>query len=1351
MHCPKCNSEILDKSKFCPECGNNISAISANSSAEKALSIGAYRTVSAPVPETDNSLGGIRTVMGLKPAITEGLPAIKLINNRYELNEEIGRGGFAVVFRAYDLKVGTREVAVKVLNLSEKTDSQSIARFKAESGMIGSLNHRNIVTVFDSDIDCDTPFIAMEYINRGNLRDYLKEKGKLPLEEASKLFKGICSGIAYAHRKNLIHRDLKPGNVMLSKEGEELTPKIVDFGLARSGGGSEVSISGFGMGTPFYMPPEQRRDAKSVNHTADIYALGKVFYEMLTGEIPDNVDPKLIPRPEKLSDIIFKCIKSKPEERYFSVDELIADISNISVFGQESPVEKKIVTGVNVCPQCSTSNKPESKFCEKCGTGLTRKCPECDTEISVHTKHCPACGTDIEIFNTASSVLQKMAQYSKEKKWGRVIKESNLLPGKISLKGKKGTEIISTIKYLQGDAEDKQKKVKELNDEINSLTQKNDFKSALGRLNQLHAIGSEGVNVEELRISVLRDELVYRNDLYLKNIESNRYQEALCDGKLILEIIPQLKNEKIEGIKEIEASVGGLEQKMKLLAKARNSVRFMLFFKAARLIRELGKYPELKKEAASLKRGNLLRIYATLFTGCLLVFLGSLYFYNQYQNRQQFSSAMNEGKVAMQENRFADAETAFRKALIVKGYEKDSEAITSVQKAQDNIKAEIQKRELQIKEDIQKREDQKRKSDYDLAMVEGSKALSAEKWAEAESAFKKVLAVKGYENDSLASERLKAAQGGADYKRELSEATKAWFDTKTKVQGFLSDAKNPSLSDAKRCESADLALTLLQKISASSGMSYLSIAEKSVIGNMISELTSLKYKFVRIPAGFEMKKGPASDTAGWASEIRHKSTGILMIYVAPGEFMMGAQERGSDKKPGHRVKLTNGYYIGKYEVTNGKWERVMEHNPSTTLTTGKDAPVNCVSWNDCQSFCQKTGGVFRLPTEAEWEFAARGGNKSKGFIYSGSNNLDEVGWWSNNTSEYNSIHLVGQKKPNELGLYDMSGNVREWCSDWYGEYPSGSVTDPKGASSGSERVYRGGGWSSFSNYCGSSDYRWDKANQGKANPEWIGNDCGFRIAMDVPVAEVKQNTDSDISQSILRNDSKLEIANQKQQLNSSPVSGKDWTIPDIGIEFVWIKALDCWVGKYEVTNGEYREFKPDHDSEEYKGKTLNDDRQPVVYVNYYDATAYAKWLTERERKAGRLPTGYDYCLPTTDKWMIFCQCGNNRKYPWGDEWPPKYGNYSGQESAASNKIDGYNDGFPVTCPVEKSGKNEWGLYGVGGNALEYTSKRIDADLYRDSSRGGAWYFSSPDDLKVTLGVSSDSRFDFAGFRLILSR
>ena len=191
-----------------------------------------------------------------------------------------------------------------------------------------------------------------------------------------------------------------------------------------------------------------------------------------------------------------------------------------------------------------------------------------------------------------------------------------------------------------------------------------------------------------------------------------------------------------------------------------------------------------------------------------------------------------------------------------------------------------------------------------------------------------------------------------------------------------------------------------------------------------------------------------------------------MVYVSGGSFMMGSDdsEAYSDEKPVHRVTLSS-YRIGKYEVTQELWEAVMGSNPS--YFKGSRRPVENVSWEDCQTFIRKlnslTGQTFKLPTEAQWEFAARGGNSSRGYKYSGSNYIENVGCYYDNSGS--TSHNVGTKSPNELGIYDMSGNVYEWCRDWKGTYSSSSQVDPEGPSAGSYRVLRGGSWYYYARGC----------------------------------------------------------------------------------------------------------------------------------------------------------------------------------------------------------------------------------------------------------------------------------------------
>ena len=224
-----------------------------------------------------------------------------------------------------------------------------------------------------------------------------------------------------------------------------------------------------------------------------------------------------------------------------------------------------------------------------------------------------------------------------------------------------------------------------------------------------------------------------------------------------------------------------------------------------------------------------------------------------------------------------------------------------------------------------------------------------------------------------------------------------------------------------------------------------------------------------------------------------KGVQFTMMPVEAGTFTMGATSEQvnpyGDEKPTHQVTLTNNYYIGQTEVTQALWKAVMGSNPSNFK--GDNRPVEKVSWNDCQTFITKlnkrTGQNFRLPTEAEWEYAARGGKKSQGYQYSGSNNLNEVAWYTDNSSSH--THDVATKRPNELGVYDMSGNVWEWCQDWYGSYSSTSQTNPTGPTSGwSYRVFRGGRWYDGARNCRSS-------NRSGNSPGGTYGDVGLRLVL----------------------------------------------------------------------------------------------------------------------------------------------------------------------------------------------------------------------------------------------------------------
>jgi formylglycine-generating enzyme required for sulfatase activity len=235
-------------------------------------------------------------------------------------------------------------------------------------------------------------------------------------------------------------------------------------------------------------------------------------------------------------------------------------------------------------------------------------------------------------------------------------------------------------------------------------------------------------------------------------------------------------------------------------------------------------------------------------------------------------------------------------------------------------------------------------------------------------------------------------------------------------------------------------------------------------GQAAANNKSITWEVLKEP-GFVQLKG---DNIQFKIKAFYSTIGdIEMVWVEGGSFMMGSNDGQEDEKPVHEVTL-NGFYMGKYEVTQAQWQKVMGNNPSKFSGCPK-CPVEQVSWNDVQDFIIKlnaqSGKKYRLPTEAEWEYAAKGGKNNSSYRYSGSDNIDEVAWHSSNTND--ETHPIGTKKANALGIFDMSGNVSEWCSDWYDKnhYQYSMKNNPKGGLTGDYRVLRGSSFIHNVRYC----------------------------------------------------------------------------------------------------------------------------------------------------------------------------------------------------------------------------------------------------------------------------------------------
>ena len=378
-----------------------------------------------------------------------------------------------------------------------------------------------------------------------------------------------------------------------------------------------------------------------------------------------------------------------------------------------------------------------------------------------------------------------------------------------------------------------------------------------------------------------------------------------------------------------------------------------------------------------------------------------------------------------------------------------------------------------------------------------------------------------------------------------------------------------------------------------------------------------------------------------------------MIYVAPGSFMMGSDNDSSKDgraQPVHKVTLTKGFWLGKYEVTQRQWQQVMGNNPSKFR--GDDLPVEQISWDDCQSFIEKVNArlkdnTARLPTEAEWEYACRAGTTGD---FGGTGQLDDMGWYVANSD--GTTHPVGQKQANAWGFHDMHGNVLEWCLDWLGPYSEGSVTDPLGSSSSSTRKgCRGGCRYEKKQDCASG-------HRVAQTTSYSGGGVGFRLCMN---AEGPAGASARGSGASANSDDKTAEQPSAKVVAPAPApasNGKEISVKlatGVTLDFVPCPAgtfemgnsnvelspqfrhkvtitRPFWIGKYQVTRRVWAVF--DSREKNYKNITVamlgGLDAAKSDNITYNDITRFCDWMNKRYKS--KLPRGYVFRLPTEAEW-----------------------------------------------------------------------------------------------------------------------
>jgi formylglycine-generating enzyme required for sulfatase activity len=492
------------------------------------------------------------------------------------------------------------------------------------------------------------------------------------------------------------------------------------------------------------------------------------------------------------------------------------------------------------------------------------------------------------------------------------------------------------------------------------------------------------------------------------------------------------------------------------------------------------------------------------------------------------------------------------------------------------------------------------------------------------------------------------------------------------------------------------------------------------------------------------------------------SIGIKLMRLAKGKFLMGSPQteegHGENIETQHEVTISRNFYMGSTEVTQAQWQKVMSNNPSGFK--GDELPVEKISWEEAVEFCKrlsempeekKAGRKYRLPTEAEWEYACRAGTTTP-FHFGRQLNGSLAN--CNGTKPYGTetkgpfiekTSPVGTFPANAWGLYDMHGNVYEWCSDWYGNYPAESVAEPNGPSTGSVRIVRGGG-------CGNDAVGCRSAARSGFGPSSRLGSIGFRLALSSSLEEatVRQDPGSR-DKATVRQDPK-EITNsigiklmripKGKFLMGSPETeegrSKDETQHEVTIN------QNFYMGATEVTQAQWQKVMGNNPSR------FNGDDLPVETVSWDQAVEFCKRLSEmpEEKKAG-----CKYRLPTEGEWEYACRAGTTTPFHFGSQLNGTQANCKGTRPYGTSSEGPW---LEKTSPVGKYSANAWGLYDMHGNVWEWCSGRVDrkfrlANGSDRALRGGSWNLD-PADCRSAYGLifPPSLRENFLGFRVAMS-
>ncbi len=1003
-----------------------------------------------------------------------------LILGEYVILDEIGAGGMGKVLKARHRRM-ERIVALKVLSSKLVGSPEALKRFHREVKAAARLEHPNIVTAYDAGESNGTHYLVMQYVRGTDLSQILKQNGPLTVEQAVDCTIQAARGLEYAHQQGVIHRDIKPGNLLLDDQG---AVKILDMGLARierqlggdtagpADASEKLTSTGMAMGTCDYMAPEQAEDTHAADGRADIYSLGCTLYRLLTGKPPYPSDTPVkvilghirdpIPSlrtirldvPEELDAVFQKMVAKRPEDRYQSmttaIEALQASVAPVSDTG-------RVRAGHDPSDAALTS------FLANLGKSATRAAVPPVTEEIVRTRVEQETGIVARI---TTAMRGRLAKHTAAGGVGILVvvaaavlffnRDTNPTVQEFSESGKTDAAVVrpatsfAVMPARIAKAGDRRVPQSADGDTAASIAEA----SSTGGLDDLLNGWSEPVNLGPQVNSEDTDSAPTLSGDSLTLIFASKRVGGLGDGDLWL-CTRQLPEHSFSKPAHMGAEINSIACDS---TPALSADGLTLIFYSGRpgglgkndlwmctrksLHDPFGRADNLGAAVNStaddgfpaISSDGLTLIFASNRAGGLGAF--DLWMSTRVSDTESFGPAVNLGPV------------------VNSGGWEGFPALSA-----DN-------RHLIFS------------TDRSGGIGGGDLWISARSSDDAPFGIPRNMGatVNSAEHDGgpclsrdgtflLFHSQRPGGLGDIDL----------WMSTRKSLTQPTSELEKPGQPPPA-----------VAPFDAAQAKKHQQ-AWADYLGVPVEVTNSIGMKLVLIPPGeFDMGSTEEEVECDWESAMRRGDRAVIRFL----------QEHLPSQTPRHHVQISRAFYLCFTEVTQEQYERVMGTNPSKFVGDPK-RPVESVSWDDAAEFCvrlsDKDGKVYRLPTEAEWEYACRAGSVTKWSFGDSESGLNQYAWYTDCSG--GTTHPVAGRKPNAWGLYDMHGSLWEWCADWCGEayYSSSPAVDPLGPFVGESRVLRAGAWSSVAAFTGSAIRSWGLPQQSFAN-SGTGSTIGFRVA-----------------------------------------------------------------------------------------------------------------------------------------------------------------------------------------------------------------------------------------------------------------